>query len=46
MSFTLSALLPTNYLEALGLPAEPMFVRRFFTPPGQPQRYELPEPVK
>jgi len=37
---------PTNYFEMLGLPSKPVFVRRFFTPPGQPQRYELPEPVK
>jgi hypothetical protein len=37
---------PTNYFEMLGLPTNAVFVHPFYTPPGQPQRYELREPVK
>lgn len=32
---------PTNYFEILGLPTNAVFVRRYYTMPGQPQRYEL-----
>jgi hypothetical protein len=35
---------PTNYLEMLGLPTNAIFVYRYFTPHGQPQRYELRQP--
>jgi hypothetical protein len=37
---------PTNYFEMLGLPTNAVFVHPMFTPPGQPQKYEIREPQK
>jgi hypothetical protein len=36
----------TNYFEMLGLPTNAVFVHPFYTPPGQPRRYELHESAK
>jgi hypothetical protein len=35
---------PTNYFEMLGLTNKPVFVKRMFTPPGQPPAYRTYPP--